>query len=397
MSQKVMIVAGGKWQLPLIKKCQDKGFLVINTNLYSDTEGAKQADIFVRSDILDVESNVQVAKHYLPDAILTDQSDMAVPTVAALCEVMAKPGIGTECAARFTNKYLMRKFAQKAGIPVPDFSLANRENAHKVASEIGYPVVVKPLSSQGSRGVKAVFEECELLHAIENALEFSEQSVLIEKFIDGIEYTVEGFKDNIKHTTLAISEKKAMRETPSVAQRMVYRSKFTDIDQVSLKAQNDQLIASFGLPFGITHAEYKYADGAFYLIEVAARGGGNNVSSTIIPTMTGVDVNDLLIEYALGNEPKLELLKEPERQSKYVLLTWLLFSPGKTIRRTEEQEVKALPGVVDFSYNFEIGDNIDKVINDASRHSYIIIEASNEQQLFERFQHAERIVNVETL
>ena len=50
----------------------------------------------------------------------------------------------------------------------------------------------------------------------------------------------------------------------------------------------------------ITHSEYKFEDGDYYLIEMAARGGGSRIASDIVPFMSGVDNYQLLINAALG-------------------------------------------------------------------------------------------------
>ena len=54
-------------------------------------------------------------------------------------------------------------------------------------------------------------------------------------------------------------------------------------DYEKLARLNSDMVETMGLPFGITHAEYKYYNGEFYLIEIAARGGGTRISSDIVP------------------------------------------------------------------------------------------------------------------
>ena len=58
-----------------------------------------------------------------------------------------------------------------------------------------------------------------------------------------------------------------------------------------VRRYNKEMVCKMGLPFGLTHAEYKYMNGEFYLIEIGARGGGTKISSDIVPYMSGVDSN----------------------------------------------------------------------------------------------------------
>ena len=93
------------------------------TNLYEDSPAFKYADAGLVANVLDKERNLEIAKEYKPDAVLTEQSDIAVPTVAYVAEKLGLKGIGIEVADRFTNKYKMREFASKAGVPVPEYKL----------------------------------------------------------------------------------------------------------------------------------------------------------------------------------------------------------------------------------------------------------------------------------
>ncbi len=60
----------------------------MNSNLYEDSIGFKYADFTGVMDVRDKEKNLALAKEYKIDAVLTDQSDIAVPTVAYVAEQM---------------------------------------------------------------------------------------------------------------------------------------------------------------------------------------------------------------------------------------------------------------------------------------------------------------------
>ncbi|MEZ5336270.1 MAG: hypothetical protein R2741_14100 [Methanolobus sp.] len=62
-----------------------------------------------------------VAEKEQVDGIVTDQLDFPVPTIAYVTEKLGLPSIGSDCAQKFTNKYLMRTEAAKLGIKNPKF------------------------------------------------------------------------------------------------------------------------------------------------------------------------------------------------------------------------------------------------------------------------------------
>lgn len=384
MSQKkIMIVAGGEWQVPLIQKAKEKGHYVINSNLYEDSIGFKYADVGVVADVMDLEKNLEVAKKYSPDAIITDQSDIAVPTVAYLCDQLDLPGIGMKQAELFTNKYMMREFCVKHDLPSPRYKLCNSFIQVKdFVKEIGYPLIIKPINNQSSRGVNRVDNFGDLEQFYMDTLKNSQvPEVLIEEFIGGTELTVEGIKTLQKHVTLGISRKMHFQEKKTVASKLLYSPTHPEMDYDQLRKQNNKMVEKMGLPFGITHAEYKYWNGKFYLIEIAARGGGTKISSHIVPAISGIDTNEWLINMALGKET-LEI--EVKQRDMYVLLEFVQLQEGRVKKICGFEKIKALRFVIDAGLNFKEGDYLYPLIDDRSRHGYFIIFADSEEKLKEQ-------------
>jgi hypothetical protein len=106
--RKILILGGGLFQVPLIQKAKSLGLLTVVTDWYPDPPGRQFADQFVQMDIKDLEGNLSVAKRYGVDAVISDQTDVGIPTVAYVSEQLGLKGIGLDIAYRFTNKYFMR-------------------------------------------------------------------------------------------------------------------------------------------------------------------------------------------------------------------------------------------------------------------------------------------------
>lgn len=395
MSDLVLVIAGGEWQAPLIEKLQSKGYQVLNINYYSETKGAVIADIFEKADVIDKAECLRIAKQYNPIAVLTDQSDIAVSTVAFVAEQLGVSGIGVECSRFFTNKIAMRDKAKSIGICSPEYGVANSlEEAEALAEKIGYPVIVKPTDSQSSRGVVLVDHANEMVSAVKAAFSFSKAGspILVEQFIEGREWTVEGFKEHDKHVSLAVSYKEHFESNPTVASSLIYEPLEYKGKHQQLVEQNDRLIEDFKLPFGITHAEYKYSDGRYFLIEVAARGGGTKISSHVVPLVSGVDVNDLLIRSAMGE--KVRNLKCVPT-GKHALLSFLNFKPGKVKSLTDVKLIESLPHVIDFKYSFDVGDIVQVMEDDRSRHAHVVLSADSASELHENLRELKSIVKVD--
>lgn len=388
-----MVIAGGEWQVPLICKAKDSGMRVININPYIDSPGFAFADIGLLADVLDKPRNLEYALQYQPDGVVTDQSDIAVPTVAYLCQELKLPGIGIGIAECFTNKYRMRQICLEHGFPTPDFLLCREnEEAHQFVRDHCLPVVVKPPSSQSSRGVSKVERIEELEDAFNRALSFSRDgTVLLEEFVGGTELTLDGIKTHQRHYCLATSAKTHYAHNAMVANQLVFSQTNPHIDYAALHTQHDALIEKMRLPFGVTHAEYKFHDGRFYLIEVAARGGGTRISSDIVPLMSGIDSNDLLIRMALGE--RIETIR-PAFSEVVAVLDFLHFEPGRVRSITGYEEARNLPGVVAIGLNLEPGDVIKPPEDDRARHGYVIVHASTQVQLSALLQQVRDVVRV---
>lgn len=87
------------------------------------------------------------------------------------------------------NKVTTNQFLSRAGIPVTtQVVVSGVEQAVSAASEIGYPVVVKPLDLDGGKGVQAGLQNEQILRgAFEQARRFS-PNLIVERHIEGKDF-----------------------------------------------------------------------------------------------------------------------------------------------------------------------------------------------------------------
>ena len=158
--RRVMVITAGRHQAPLILKARALGFEVLATDRDAGAASFAHADHRAVVDSADRESLLRIAREFSPHAILSEQTDIAIPAVAYVAEELGLPGIGVEAAKRATDKFAMREACEQTGIPTPKFRLATTlEEAVTAAREIGFPLVVKPVDNQASRGVTKIKDE----------------------------------------------------------------------------------------------------------------------------------------------------------------------------------------------------------------------------------------------
>lgn len=367
--KKILIIGGGKWQVPIIQKAKKLNAYTVCSNLYEDSIGFEYADKSYVVNVLDKEKNLQIAINEKIDAVITDQSDIAVNTVAYISEKLGLNGVGVDLANLYTNKFRMRKELIIENLFHPKHKECKTiDEAIDFFITLGSDAIIKPLANQSSRGIYKITSIDELKKKFNSTMEYSiNNTILIEEFIGGFELTVEGFKTNDKHYTLAISKKEHYKNLPTVAKSLIYQINFEEFNQKKLEEINNKLFNN--LPFGITHVEYKYWNNKFYLIEAAIRGGGTKISSHIIPIVSGIDVNELLIKSVLG-ESNLNIVLNKNKNC--AVLRFFDFEVGKVKKIHGIDFLKDNKNIIDFDFEFQVGDNITSPNDDRSRVGYFI-------------------------
>lgn len=385
--ERVLVIAGGEWQTPLVRKIRELGCETVNSNLYKDSPAFAYADFCEVADVLDMEKNLEIARKYRVQAVVTDESDIAIPTVAYVAEQLGLPTIGREKAALFTNKYLMRCFCKEMGIPAPEFRLCKRpEEAADFMQELGKRMIIKPLDSQSSRGVFIPETPEKIYEYFQESASYSRdhESVIAERYMEGTEFTVDGIVAGGRHYSLAISEKKHYSYNCSIASELFFSYGNDRFDYDRLRERNDRLVELSGLPFGLTHAEYKYENGEFYLVEIAARGGGTRISSHIVPLLTGIDNYRILVEDVLGHSERELPPLPPKPYGRCAVLKFLDVEDGRKvaeIRGTEE--IRRNPHVVELHLEFHPGDCLHQARDDRSRVGFYIAWGESREELLE--------------
>ncbi len=388
MSKKILVLPGTQWQVPLIEKIQEMGHKALVVNPDPEAPGMKKADLCLVSNIFDKERVIEFGRDQKISAVMSDECDIAMNLVAELGKTFNVPTLDEETAALFTDKFLMREFSKQHGLKYPEYRFCKTvEDAVSLLNEVKKPIIIKPLDSNASHGVFRCDTEEGIRKHFDESMSFSrvEKSVLAERFIVGTEFTIDGVKTPNGHYTMAISEKKHFAHNESIANELLFSHYNPNFDYDKLRATNDAFVMKSNLQFGFTHAEYKYEDGEFYLIEIAARGGGNMISSCITQFMTGYDTYRYLVECATGNVHDADFSLRPEYKDRAAVLKFFETPNGGG----KVREIKGLdyldnePDIKHYRLNFKIGDTIEDALNDSVRIGFYIVCSENLQKLRE--------------
>ena len=398
--KKVMVLAGAKAQIPLIKKLHEMHCEVFDVNLYEDSPAFAYADHSAVMDILDKETCLQYAIDNKVDAVMSEMCDIATPTIAYIAEKIGAPGIGQAMAELYTNKFAMREFGKLHGIPTPEYQICySKEEALAFFNTLNKKIIIKPLDANSSRGVFTVNKVEDLEKHFDDALAYShiQKAVLCERYITGTEFTVDGLVTKAGHVSLAVSKKHHYAHNENIADELFFSHFDEAFDYDLLRKTNDSFVNQSGLSFGLTHAEYKYEDGKFYLIEIGARGGGNYISAAIVPIMSGVDNYRYLIDKTLGRQTDENLTVDKALRERCCVLKFFETPEhgGEVTAINGLDFLKNNPNIVDYALNFNVGDIIEDAVNDSARIGYYIAYEESEEALRKLMQEIEKQFSVE--
>ena len=242
----------------------------------------------------------------LDAVVAADDQGVVVATLAA--ERLGLPHNPPAAAATTRDKAALRRALGGAGVPQPRYRVAGPEmDVAALADEVGYPVVVKPLSLSASRGVIRADDPASAALAAKRAGSICEEAgagtgapLLVESYVPGKEVAVEGMLRSGELEILAVFDKPDPLEGPYFEETIyVTPSRLPDAAQNRIKDVSRRAIAAVGLTEGPIHAELRVDDGDVTMLEVAARSIGG-LCSRSLQFGFGVTLEELILRHALG-------------------------------------------------------------------------------------------------
>jgi len=214
--------------------------------------------------------------------------DTAV-VAAAIAGALDLRGNDVSAARAARDKHEQRALLAAAGVPVPRFTLHGvDEDPAQLAARVSYPCVLKPLRLAASRGViradtpegfGAAFQR--LKRILDGALPAS-RSLLVEDFVPGREYALEGLLSGGRLRVLALFDKPDPLDGPFFEETIyVTPSRLPADEQRAVAACAQRAAAALGLREGPVHAELRVNENGPWLIELAARPIGGRCSAAL--------------------------------------------------------------------------------------------------------------------
>lgn len=318
MFEKVLIANRGEIAVRIIRACRELGVKTVAVFSEADREAlhvqmADEAICVGPARATDSYLNMQ---NVLSAAVVTG-AEAIHPGFGFLAENSLFAEMCEECHITFIgpkaktiddmgNKINARKLMIDAGVPVipgSDGEVSDLEEAKRIASSIGYPLMLKAAAGGGGKGIRKVLVEADLSSQFHSAQQealqaFGDGQMYIEKIIYPAKHIeVQILGDAFGHVihlgerdcSLQRSNQKVLEEAPAITLTPDLRR---DMGEASLKAAH-----AVGYENAGTIEFLVDADNQFYFMEMNTR---IQVEHPVTEMITGVDIVKWQLKIASG-------------------------------------------------------------------------------------------------
>lgn len=375
--QKLMILGVSELQLPAILKAKEKGLYVIGVDMNKNAVGVRYVDEFYELSTIDTEGILDKAVELGIDGIMTLATDMPMRSVAAVGERLNLTTITQKTAIMATDKARMREKLSNYNVPIPFFSsVLTYKEFEKAVNSFHGDIIIKPSDSSGSRGIYLLRDRNELEKTYEYSRKFSKTGeVVVEEYMSGPEVSVETI--TIKGVThiIAITDKETSGppyfvEMGHSIQSLLSEDMREDIEKVTKAA-----ITALGIDNSSAHTEIIVTSEGAKVVELGARLGGDNITTSLVPLATGIDMVEACIDLALGDEPNIN-----RRFNKGAAIRYFNSNSGTLLKVEDVEKVRNNEGVQSIIISKSIGDKINKIRSSVDRIGYVISQAESTEK-----------------
>jgi biotin carboxylase len=244
--------------------------------------------------------------------------DRPVALAARVAAALGLPGNSVESAAASANKFETRTRLTAAELRVPWFTrvpLARARAVNPAAAQIRFPCVVKPLGLSGSRGVIRADSDSQLASAVDRVARLLERTdvrairsgleedILIEGFVEGREFAIEGVLTGGRLRVFAIFDKPDPLDGPFFEETIyITPSALSPEVQGDIASEVQRAAVALGLTHGPVHAECRVGPAGVVILEVAARPIGGLCSRVLRFAPNAAPLEEVLLRHALGED-----------------------------------------------------------------------------------------------
>jgi biotin carboxylase len=377
ITRKLLILGGNRYSLPGIQVTREAGFFTLVADRDPKAPGLVAADVGLAIDLFDYESLIAAIEQYRGVDGIISTAEAGVRPAAHLSHQLGLPSITQEAAANATSKAAMRKHWAEIGKYSTDFyTVSTEQEAFQAIERLGgFPLIFKPdRSFGGSRGVSRVESKDEVHQAFLFAKSRSlpDSEIVIERFVDGTEYSVEVLVWNGQTSVLCIGQNIKCPYPYRVNMSIHYPDQLSTSQRAVVDDMCYQAVTTLGLTQGTAHIEFAYTQSGPVLMELGARCGGGHIPQ-IAYHVSGVNEFIEACRIACGLAP-IQFLPTAKRGADY---RFLIFPPGKLAEVTIPDAVISHKDILDVGVTLQPGEEVQTLRTTSERAGFVVTTGSD--------------------
>lgn len=387
---KIIVLAGGADQIALIKELKHRGCYVILIDYFDNPPAKVYADKHIIASTLDIERVKCIAEQECVDMICTACTDQALLTVAYVSEKLNLPCyISYETALNVTNKSYMKKVMIENNIPTAKYRILEDVNIESV-KDFKFPVVVKPVDCNSSKGVKRIDAIDDVAVYLLEAINYSRtKTAIVEEFKSGNEISADFYIENGIVKFLSATRSIKIKNKKSFT---ILCSEYPVVDynqeQTIIRIAKDIAVA-FKLnncPLLVQLIEDKFG---IYVLEFSARMGGGS-KYQLIQTLSGVNIMSAYVDMILGFTPQIT----PSKQVNYCKMVYLYCTPGVFNYIEGLEELKEMGYIDDFFIYKTAGMKINQAETSGDRPGGYLVTAATAEELSSKIKYVDSFIKI---
>lgn len=377
---KIIVLAGGADQIALISELKQRGHYVILIDYLTDPPAKDYADKHIVCSTLDVEAVKIVAKKENVGLITTACTDQALLTIAQASEELGLPCyISYKTALNVTNKTHMKAVLINNGIPTAKYFVTDKVSTEN-RSQLTYPIVVKPVDCNSSKGVVKIYSESSLQKALKEAIQLSRtQEAIIEEFKEGQEISADFFIQDKRVILLSVTGSKKVKGTNAFTIIQSIYPVISEREELKLIKIAEKIMEAFNLDNTPLLVQLIEKDGKFDVIEFSARMGGGS-KYKLIEVLSGVNIMKCYVDLILGEK----VLVNPQKQVHNLLMNYIYCYPG-IVKSIKGNKKLISDGTIDAFFQYKTpNSNIIHATTSNDRIAGFLITGETKKQLQEK-------------
>ena len=330
-----------------------------------------------------------------PDAVLA-VDDSGVELAALLAQRLGLAGNPTDAVRRVRDKLAFRRLLKEHAFACPAFHhLPNEMDPRELLPGLEFPVVVKARRLSASRGVIRADDAEALRRAVTWARAIQSRAdrdahklgLVVETFIPGREYALEGMLERGRLAPLALFDKPDPLDGPHFEETLyVTPSRLAAKDQQEILSVVAGICRAAGLTDGPVHAEVRVNQNGVWPLEVASRSIGG-LCGRALTHVLGMSLEELILRHSIGEPFSLE----GDGQAAGVMM---IPTPRRGIFRAADGLAAAeqVPGVTGLAITAENGQIVAPPPDGASYLGFIFARAATPAAAEQALRDAHRLL-----